>query len=89
MNSLGPGRSPRKTIPDNTPTTGTGNEDSELTATGSVRAMVNQAQCASVPAKKMLYRTANHAVPDMVASVCSGCESKNGTTNSPTTFTLR
>ena len=54
MYSLGPGRSPRKRIPDSTPTTGTGSDDSELTATGSVRAIVNHAQCASVPARKML-----------------------------------
>ena len=41
-------------MPANTPTTGTGNEDSDETATGSVRASVNHAQCAIVPARKML-----------------------------------
>ena len=52
MNSLGPGRSPRKSIPDSTPTTGTGSDDSELTATGSVRAIVNHAQCATRAGEK-------------------------------------
>ena len=37
-----------------TPTTGTGNDDSDEIATGSVRASMNQARLASVPAKKML-----------------------------------
>ena len=32
----------------------TGSDDSDDTATGSVRASVNHAQCASVPARKML-----------------------------------
>ena len=54
MNSVGPGRSPRINMPEITPTTGTGSDDSEDTATGSVRASVNHAQCASVPASRML-----------------------------------
>src|SRR5216117_4039317 len=78
MNSLAPGRSPRNNMPDKTPTTGTGNDESELTATGSVRAMRNHAQCATVPARKMLNKTANHAVPDIVASEASGWGSNNG-----------
>ncbi len=41
-------------MPDKTPTTGTGNDESELTATGSVRAMRNHAQFASAPETKML-----------------------------------
>jgi hypothetical protein len=39
---------------ENTPTTGTGSDDSDETATGSVRARVNHAQCASVPARNTL-----------------------------------
>ena len=54
MNSVGPGRSPRNSIPENTPTTGTGSDDSDDTATGNVRAIVNHAQWASVPARKTL-----------------------------------
>ena len=41
-------------MPENTPTTGTGSDDSDDAATGSVRASVNQAQCATVPARKTL-----------------------------------
>ena len=41
-------------MPANTPTIGTGSDDIDDTATGSVRASVNHAQCASVPARKML-----------------------------------
>src|SRR6266542_3285570 len=78
MNSLAPGRSPRNNMPDKTPTTGTGNDESELIATGSVRAMRKHAQCATVPARKMLNKTANHAVPDIVASDATGCRSNNG-----------
>ena len=54
IHSAGPGRSPSTSMPANTPTTGTGSEDIDDTATGSVRASVNHAQCASVPARKML-----------------------------------
>ena len=54
VNSAAPGRSPRNSMPANTPTTGTGSEESDDTATGSVRASVNHAQRASVPARKML-----------------------------------
>ena len=41
-------------MPANTPTTGTGSDAIDDTATGSVRASVNHAQCASVPAITML-----------------------------------
>src|SRR5438876_908331 len=49
-----PGRSPRSSMPANTPTIGTGSEDIDDTATGSERASVKNAQCASVPARKTL-----------------------------------
>src|SRR5439155_27000745 len=68
MNSLAPGRSPRKSMPEKTPTRGTGSEESELTATGRLRAMRNLAQFAIDPAKKMLYITANAAFPDIEAT---------------------
>src|SRR5262245_59885456 len=54
VHSLGPGRSPRNSMPENTPTIGTGSDDIDDTTTGSVRASVNHAQCATVPARKML-----------------------------------
>ena len=54
IHSLAPGRSPSTSMPANTPTIGTGSDDIDDTATGSVRASVNHAQCASVPARKML-----------------------------------
>src|SRR5690242_15485753 len=76
VHSPGPGRSPRISMPENTPTTGTGNEDIDEIATGSVRASVNHAQCASVPARRMLYRIANHALAVMAAG--SGHGAKNG-----------
>ena len=52
--SCGPGRSPSNRMPEITPTTGTGSDDSDDTATGRVWASVNHAQCASVPARKTL-----------------------------------
>src|SRR5438874_9021132 len=79
IHSCGPGVSPSTTMPANTPTTGTGNDDSDDTATGSVRARENQAQCATVPARKMLYAIANQPRPPSARiSSTSGCESKNG-----------
>jgi len=54
IHSLAPGRSPSSSIPEKTPTMGTGSDDIDETATGSVRASVYHAQCASVPARKML-----------------------------------
>ena len=54
IHSDSPGRSPSSSIPANTPTIGTGSDDIDDTATGSVRASVKNAQCASVPARKML-----------------------------------
>ena len=54
IHSGAPGRSPSTSMPANTPTTGTGSEAIDDTATGSVRANVNHAQCASVPAMAML-----------------------------------
>lgn len=41
-------------MPETTPTTGIGNDDSDETATGSVRASMNHARFAITPAKKML-----------------------------------
>jgi hypothetical protein len=54
IHSPGPGRSPRSSMPENTPTIGTGSEDIDDTATGSERASEYHAQCASVPARNML-----------------------------------
>jgi hypothetical protein len=52
--SPGPGFSPSTSMPANTPTIGTGSDDIDEIATGSERASVNHAQCATVPARKML-----------------------------------